>query len=167
MALSTDTLECNAARAPRSTDTRPVQGGAHAARLRARGGGAGGARRHPERPRRPRISIPRASGPSRTSGRPPITADHDGGHVDVTSRIEPARQARRSAVVAGNAAVRRGPRARLRRAAARAAAWAHRVVPAGERAGKGGRRRPPELSEPKCLIVAFKSLLPWPGTQSV
>jgi hypothetical protein len=69
--------------------------------------------------------------------------------------IEPARQGGRSVVVVGNAAVRRGPKARLRRPAARAAAWAHRVAAAGGRTGKGGRGSPLGLSEPKCLIVAF------------
>ena len=80
--------------------------------------------------------------------------------------IEPARQGGRSVVVVGNAAVRRGPKARLRRAAARAAAWAHRVVPAGERAGKGGRRSPPELSELSQSPSALLSLLPWLATQN-
>ena len=69
--------------------------------------------------------------------------------------IEPARQGGRSVVVAGNAAVRRSPKARLRRAAARAAAWAHRVVLSGERTGKGGRRSPSELSAAKGLLCAF------------
>ena len=70
--------------------------------------------------------------------------------------IEPARQGGRSMVVAGNAAVRRSPKARLRRPAARAAGVAHRVAPPGDHAGKGGRGSPLGLSEPmKCLIVAF------------
>jgi hypothetical protein len=86
MALSTDTLECNGACAPWSPDTQSLQGGAHAARLRARRGGAGGSRLRSERPWRPRSSIPWAPGSSRTSRGPPIAADRDGGQVGVTSQ---------------------------------------------------------------------------------
>ena len=61
-------------------------GGSLAPRLRAGGGGAGGSRLPPERPRRPRVSISRGPGPSRTSGRPPNAADRVGDHVCATSQ---------------------------------------------------------------------------------
>ena len=47
--------------------------------------GAGGARGAPACPQSVRGSIPRPPGPSRSSGRPPIAADRDGGDVVATS----------------------------------------------------------------------------------
>jgi hypothetical protein len=155
MALSTDTLECNAARAPWSTDTRPVQGGSHAASLCARAcelkahdraGNARGARR--SRSPEPLDRLDREDGRrSLPIMMVVILALHRRHRACVTRR--------RSAVVAGDAAVRRGPEARLRRPAARAAAWAHRVVSAGDHAGKGGARSPSELSAAKGLLCVF------------
>jgi hypothetical protein len=101
---------------------------------------AGGARRAPALPQSARPSFPRPPGPSRPSGRPPITADCDGASCTrYISSVAPARQGGRSASQRGNAAVRSGRGARLRRAAARVAAWAHQVAPAGGRTGNAGR----------------------------
>jgi hypothetical protein len=147
-------MQCRA-RAPVGRH-QSIAEGAHAARLRARGGVSWGSTTAPWTPAAPThldLPIPWCVSNVRTA------ADHRRSRWWSSWRyiagIEPARQRGRSVVVAGNAAVRRGPKARLRRAAARAAAWTHRVAAAGGRTGKGGRGSPLGLSEPKCLIVAF------------
>ena len=148
--------ECNAARAPRSADTRALQRG-----LTRQGSAQGGvvswgsttAPWTPAAPTHLDPPIPWCVSNVRT------VADHRRSRWWSSWRyitgIEPARKGGRSAVVAGDAAVRRGPEARLRRAAARAAAWAHQVVSAGDHAGKGGTRSPSELSAAKGLLCVF------------
>ena len=111
--------------APKIPDMRGARGG------HVRLWGAGGARGAPACPQSVRGSIPRPPGPSRSSGRPPIAADRDGGDVVATS--EGPRLCDRGAisVAVGQCGGSKCSWAvRLRRVAARAAGVAHRVAPA-------------------------------------